>query len=699
MLKRITACIFAFALCFSAASAFATDEVITYYVSSTGDDSNSGTADAPLKTLDGARLKVRTGGYLKKKKIDVVFADGTYNVEKTTVFDADDSGSKEFPVTYKADENASVYFEGGFMISYSDKEEISNAEMKKRFLPEAVDNIKVIDLKKYGVTSIVPIARQDPYIESEQSPQRLYVDDKEFVQARWPNGDGWTYTGKVIDPGLNHGGNAWGNTNGFDARGGTFTYTDDRIERYKNIEDVWIFGRFTYDWAPNSTPLINIDKENKTITTKYNSYGPYSKNKPYYYFNVPEELDCQGEYYIDPATKELYFYDEGINESSTIYLTSFGENIIQMKYAQYINFENIYIQGTRTTAVEINSCRGIGFYGCTLRYIGYNAIVFNEGWEYIVDGCEIYHLGRSAVECKSGDIPLLKQSGTRIINNSVHDFNMWDGLGASAIYVNGCGEVVANNEIYNGTKAALGSGCRSVIENNDIYSVMLTADDAGMLYNHSDGPDIDVHIRNNFFHSSFKRGILSSTGTWGVYFDAFGSNYNVYNNIFYDLSGGVHVNGGQFNKIYNNLFVGVEKDFFVHAFTTHSSYVYWIAFENKNVAYEKGIWRQEYPQIYDNYDWSQWRVFKGHSVYNNISVDVSQTQLDGSQVAEKPNVYKNNVKASMDIFADVENYDFTMGDKNPLPGEFTEIDTKKIGVNKRTREEIENGLPDFCKYY
>ena len=699
MQKRIISLIFTFVLCFSLTETIKAEEMKIFYVSENGSDSNAGTEENPLKTLDGALKRVRESGYLKKKKIEVVFKEGTYHFDKTVNFTADDSGSREFPVTYKGAVGTKVYFDGGYKISYSDKRDITNLEMKKRFLPDVVDKIKVIDLKKYGITSIAPVTRQDIYIRSTYSPQRLYVDDEEFVQARWPNKNEWTYTGTVIDPGLPHGGNQWGNTNGFDARGGTFTYLDDRIERYKDIENVWIFGRFFYDWAPNSTSLINIDKENKTITTKYNSYELYAKDKPYYYFNVPEELDCMGEYYIDPSTKELYFYDEGITDSSTMYLTDLGTVLIDLKYTHYVCFENLVIQGSRTTAITASECRGIEFNDCTLRYIGYEGMNLNGGWEYIVDGCEIYHVGSSAIIVNSGNVVRLLQSGTRIINNNIHDFNMWDGLADSAIYMYGVGEVAANNEIHGGTKSALGSGCRSVVEYNDIYDVMTAADDAGMIYMHSTGSQAGTHLRNNFLHSSYIRGTISSTGTWGIYFDCFGSQYNVYNNIFYDLSGGLHINGGQCENVYNNLFVNVERDFFVHAFTSHSTYVYWIDFENKNIPYDRGIWRKEYPKIAEYYDWNQFVMFKDNKIYNNISYNVAKRILEDSRVEDKPNYYKNNLMINENVFNDIENFDFTMGNKNPLPNEFNEIDTSKIGINKRSREEIENELPDYCKYY
>ena len=85
-------------------SAFAAEEVISIYVSPLGNDSASGSIDNPLKTLDGARARVRqlreSGIYVS----EVIFRGGDYHM-RTVNFTIDDSGTEKHPIIYKAYED------------------------------------------------------------------------------------------------------------------------------------------------------------------------------------------------------------------------------------------------------------------------------------------------------------------------------------------------------------------------------------------------------------------------------------------------------------------------------------------------------------------------------------------------------------------------------------------------------------------
>ncbi len=68
-----------------------------FYVASDGNDANSGTRDAPLKTLAAARdAGPRT--LAGNETVTVHVADGIYYLPETLVFRPDDSGSEEHRV-------------------------------------------------------------------------------------------------------------------------------------------------------------------------------------------------------------------------------------------------------------------------------------------------------------------------------------------------------------------------------------------------------------------------------------------------------------------------------------------------------------------------------------------------------------------------------------------------------------------------
>ena len=61
------------------------EDVLKIYVSVSGNDENPGTEDAPLKTLDGARKKVRL--IKKEKPVEIIFSGGVYRFTDGVVFD------------------------------------------------------------------------------------------------------------------------------------------------------------------------------------------------------------------------------------------------------------------------------------------------------------------------------------------------------------------------------------------------------------------------------------------------------------------------------------------------------------------------------------------------------------------------------------------------------------------------------------
>ena len=96
------------------------------YVSPQGNDQWSGQYadalpagdDGPLASVKAAKAKVR--GLLKAAKgepIEVQIRGGLYRLSETLVFEVEDSGTKETPVTYKSYANEKPVFSGGVSLS------------------------------------------------------------------------------------------------------------------------------------------------------------------------------------------------------------------------------------------------------------------------------------------------------------------------------------------------------------------------------------------------------------------------------------------------------------------------------------------------------------------------------------------------------------------------------------------------------
>jgi len=72
------------------------------YVAPYGKDTNKGSIDSPLATLDAAKKQVRKLKEKGVKNIEVVFREGDYHITKAVEFTAADSGKADDPIVYRS---------------------------------------------------------------------------------------------------------------------------------------------------------------------------------------------------------------------------------------------------------------------------------------------------------------------------------------------------------------------------------------------------------------------------------------------------------------------------------------------------------------------------------------------------------------------------------------------------------------------
>src|SRR5690606_24908768 len=86
-----------------------------FYVSTSGNDNNSGTRDQPLASLEGARNAIRDFKQTQTspEAITVTILEGTYFLPNHLVLDVTDSGSEESPIIYKGEDGKKIEFIGG----------------------------------------------------------------------------------------------------------------------------------------------------------------------------------------------------------------------------------------------------------------------------------------------------------------------------------------------------------------------------------------------------------------------------------------------------------------------------------------------------------------------------------------------------------------------------------------------------------
>jgi len=89
---------------------------IAFYVSPSGNDSQSGTsASTPFATLQKARDAIRElkqNGKLSAP-VSVYLLGGLYELKATFILTVEDSGTEAFPITYRAYQNEKPVISGG----------------------------------------------------------------------------------------------------------------------------------------------------------------------------------------------------------------------------------------------------------------------------------------------------------------------------------------------------------------------------------------------------------------------------------------------------------------------------------------------------------------------------------------------------------------------------------------------------------
>lgn len=618
------------------------------FVSPSGDDANPGTAESPVRTPQRAVELARS---LNQEEKVISLADGEYNISAITLTQ-EDSG-----ITFYAENEA--IFNGGLTLDPAD------------FKPYE-GNILVLDLSQYGVTPdrIGDVRAFGQYNTAEKYDAagslycELFCNNERMTLSRYPNKGEYLYTGKIVDNGdskevYTSSGtqtNADWETMKF-PRGGTFEVSSDVVERVKSWEkssDIWMFGYFQYDWADSTTPLAAVG--DNTLTTEYASVYGFKEGTPYYFFNVFEELDQEGEWYIDRDGLKLYFIPPEGFEQHPLELSLETGNLVTIDGAEHVVFDGITFTGTRASAVK-----GIGnnivVRGCTIRNVGENAIELTGDRNRVEDN-EITATGKGGVILTGGDRQTLQSSENVVSNNLIYDWSQVYRTYQAAVSLNGVGGTCSHNEIYDSPHEAITyTGNNHIIEYNVIHDVVLESSDAGAIYAGRSWSSYGNVVRYNCIYNIGSGEFAPS----GIYFDDALSGQEAYGNFLLNIPGnGFLLGGGRDLKVENNLIVnaatpifyddraiaGIEDGgWFTHANTPDSTL--WKSLEEVDIHSE--AWKNAYPELAelsDDFEHTDDPAFAanpaGSSVKLNVIVNQKKCVGDFAKRVERYSTVSDN---------------------------------------------------------
>lgn len=527
--------------------------MITLHISPTGHDTNPGTLGAPLATPAAARDRLRAlrrAGQLPADGAVVEFNAGCYRLDVPLALTAEDGGTANAAVVYRARAGETVRLLGGRRLDPAAFTAVSDPAILARLAPAARDQIVQCDLYAQGITDFGAFVSRGFSRKTAPAHLELFFNDQPMTVAQWPDVGQFTTIAGFTKPMTNE----WGAESG-DLTGG-FTYDGDRPQHWAPSDDIWVHGYWAYDWANSYERVQRLDPVARVVETAP-PHGLYhfAKGQRFYFLNVLEELDRPGEYYVDRAAGILYFWPPAPLTGADILVSVLGEPLVTMKEVSHVTLRDLTLEAGRGSGIGIEGGAGVCIAGCTLRNFGTWAVRVEDGTHHAVTGCDIHGTGDGGISISGGDRPTLTPCHHEVLNCHLHHFARWSRCYVAGINASGVGMRLAHNLIHDAPhNAILFWGNEFLIENNEIFRVCLETGDAGAIYTGRDYTFRGNVIRRNYIHQMGGVGM----GSIAIYMDDCVSGTRIEENVLVDCQYGLMLGGGRDFVVANNIFVNCK---------------------------------------------------------------------------------------------------------------------------------------------
>jgi hypothetical protein len=554
------------------------------YVSPAGRDVNSGTKARPFATLTRARDAVRQMKKTSKGPITIYLRGGTYYLKEPLVFTAEDSGSRQAPVVYRAADGQTVVLSGGQRL--------------------------VLNWKPY----------QDGIMKA-QTPvglriDQLFVNGTRRHMARYPN-----YNPKVLV------------YNGYSRD----AFSKERASGWSDPTGGFIHAMHRHRWGGYHYRITGKKPDN-TITYEggwqnNRKMGMHSEHR--FVENIFEELDAPGEWFHDTKTSTLYYYPpRGTDlENATIEIVRLRHLVefqgSQEKPVRFIRLEDFTFRHTARTfmdtrepllrsdwtiyrgaAVLFNGTEDCGIENSTFDQVGGNAVfVNNYNRRITIKDCHIFGAGASGVAFvgdpgavrnplfeygqRQSYADIDKTPGPKTENYPadcvvqdclIHRIGVVEKQATGIQISMSRGITIRHCSIYDVGRAGIniseGTFGGHLIEYCDVFDTVLETGDHGSF--NSWGRDRFWGLKDAPTEQLPKLALLDAEKTiirnsrwrcdhgWDIDLDDGSSNYKIYNNLL--LSGGLKFREGFHRKAYNNIII--NNSFHPHVWYDNSHDVF-----------------------------------------------------------------------------------------------------------------------------
>ena len=517
---------------------FAAPQPAELFVSLTGNDQAAGrSAATPLATLTRARDEARALRRSGKAPngVAVWVRGGAYHLAETLAFGAEDAGTEQAPLQFRAHKDERPVLRGGPAVS--------------GFAPYR-DRVMQCDLKRLGLQG--------------KAFRQLFFKGKRMPLARTPN----------VDPADVYGG-VWAHVVEPSPQGAkrAFTYNPKDIDpsRWARPTDGRIGVFCQYDWRWNWLPIQAVAVEDQTLTLGREATYEFGIGDRYFVEGLFEELDSPGEWYLDTKSWVVYFWPPEPIRDGDVSVPVVGD-LVEFKDTHDVSLRGFVLEGCDGNAVRMVNAERCQVTQSILRNCGAWGASIDGGAECSVVGCDVYATGCGGVLLSGGDRQTLTPAKHLAVNNVIHHVGVFEKTYNTAINIGGVGNVARNNLVYDTPHAGLTlAGNDNVVELNVVHHTNLQSTDTGGLYScPRDWTQRGNVIRYNVWHDLGGFGKRSSWQpvqdgkveyeyphfTWGLYMDDPTSGNTMYGNVLYRVPiCGMFTHGGRDCVFENNVIV------------------------------------------------------------------------------------------------------------------------------------------------
>jgi Right handed beta helix region len=685
-----------FGLLMTSVAAFCQQPNITYYVATNGSDNNAGTLTSPFQTLERARS---TAMQVKgKATVNIYLRGGEYYFKQTFSLSNKNWDSVK-SLLISSYQGEPVIFSGGIKLDNSKIGPVQDPNIIQRIKPGARNHVFVTSLTDHGITDAGVLQSLGYGHDKVSSQSEVFLDDQPLVLARAPN------SGKLSIGAVDQAGTM---VHAKDSvpKGAIFHFNYPQASQWTKdgTRNIWVSGHFNQGWSDETVPVAAISDNTIQLAAptvygvKSSIKGPNNLERDklairgFYFFNILDELDTAGEYFIDPDHQLLYLWLD-TRSNANIHLSVLKDLMITVANLSNISFVGISFQYSRSVGVQIKNSANVIFRHDVFSDLAMDGIITKNCSGCLIDGCKFFNLGASGVILDGGDRINLVPANNVVMNSEFsHDGRLFRSFNPP-VNISGVGNTVTHCYFHDLDGQAISyQGNNHTISYNYIRDACKDFSDVGAVGTGRDPSSAGTTIANNFFENVTGGPDLIVTA---IYIDDGSGGIKVHNNVFLHCGtsgddnstfgfGAIHINGGSDNDFLNNIFINDKVGFSGGLWTNdkwqeylNSDFIKKVTTKDVNIFSDP--YQKSYPFLKNFFDPNRTR---NNAVRNSLAYNIPHFSIPQNNIVSNLYTEQNATLQSMKKFSDIANF----FKNNPYPAsvkgwtDWTPVNFGLIGI-------------------